>query len=38
MREAQAAGVPPGIYEASMTAVADYADLTEELLDTDTTS
>lgn len=38
MREAQAAGVPPGIYEASMTAVADYAALTEELLDTDTIS
>lgn len=38
MREAQAAGVPPGIYDVNMTAVADYADLTEELLNTDTTS
>jgi cellulose biosynthesis protein BcsQ len=37
MREAQAAGVLPGIYDAGMTAVADYADLTEELLNTDTT-
>lgn len=38
MREAQAASVPPSIYDAGMTAVADYADLTAELLDTDTTS
>lgn len=37
MREAQAASVPPGIYDPGMTAVADYADLTEELLNTDTT-
>jgi chromosome partitioning protein len=32
MREAQAACVPPGRYETSMTAVSDYADLTTELL------
>ena len=32
MREAQAAGVPPSVYDADMTAVADYRDLADELL------
>jgi chromosome partitioning protein len=35
MREAQTAGVPPGAYDGSMTAVADYKDLTDELLTLD---
>lgn len=35
MREAQAAGVPPGQYDAEMTAVSDYAELTDDLLNLD---
>lgn len=35
MREAQTAGVPPGIYDGTMTAVADYRELTSELLTID---
>jgi len=35
MREAQTAGVPPGIYDDSMTAVTDYRGLTSELLTID---
>ena len=35
MREAQAAGVPPGLYDAGMTAVSDYQDLTDKLLTLD---
>jgi chromosome partitioning protein len=35
MREAQAAGVPPGRYDPVMTAVSDYADLTDDLLTLD---
>lgn len=35
MREAQTAQVPPGAYDSSMTAVADYRDLTDELLPLD---
>lgn len=35
MREAQAAGIPPGRYDSEMTAVSDYADLTDDLLTLD---
>lgn len=35
MREAQTAGQPPNLYDSSMTAVADYAELTTELLTLD---
>jgi chromosome partitioning protein len=35
MREAQTAGTPPGAYDGGMTAVADYRDLTDELLTLD---
>lgn len=36
MREAQAAGRPPGRYDPGMTAVSDYTDLTAELLNLNT--
>ena len=35
MREAQTAGTAPGRYDAGMTAVADYRELTNELLELD---